>query len=214
METITVVMLSGGVDSVGALYRVLKETNNSVVAHHVNFINSEKRYEAESIACSSIVSYLKKNVRDFEYNESTFIFPMKRHIGWDIITAMYIGGLVTKNYYKDDNIIELCIGDTKDDFGAYKWKSPIAQSIGLLSALEDPRKVRQNVPKIIQPVVDMTKEEIINYIPSDLFSLTWSCRVPQRIEMDTTTTFTTCGHCITCIDLKNINKYEEKTIKL
>ena len=207
-NTITIIMFSGGLDSAALLYKVLLESSmdKQVVAHHINFINRENRHIVEKHACDTIVEYLKETIRPFEYTESTFEFPYTRHIGWDIITAMYVGGLVSKNYSGPNNEVMLCIGDNKDDFGAYQWKSPIAQSIGLLSALESPMQPVQHLPTIVQPIVHLSKEDLINMIPQKLFELTWSCRRPKL----TNQVFVECGQCSTCNDLKKLNKFTEK----
>ncbi len=209
----TVLMFSGGIDSTGALYRLLTKTNNHIIAHHVNFINRENRYLVEKFTCDNIVNYLKVSTREFEYNESVFSFPFP-HIGWDIINAMYIGGLIVKNYSETFDNVQLCIGDTKDDFGAYKWKSPIAQSVALIASLEDPRQRIQKTPIIVQPVVDLTKKEIIDLMPKELVEKTWSCRTPkiEFIEGKTETIFQECGECITCKDLKTNNIFTEKRL--
>jgi 7-cyano-7-deazaguanine synthase in queuosine biosynthesis len=210
-KLVTIVLFSGGIDSTGALYKLLKETDTPIVAHHINFVNRENRHTIESDVCSKIIPYLKSSVRDFEYNMSTFIFPFV-HIGWDIINAMYIGGLIVKNYAMKYETVQLCIGDTKDDFGAYKWKSPIAQSVALIASLEDPRQPIQHTPVIIQPVVEMTKKQIIDYMPKELLEMTWSCRTPKIEKTDIGYTFVECGSCVTCADLKTNNIFHTKTV--
>jgi len=206
-----ILMFSGGIDSTAALYKLLTADEEMVVAHHINFINIENRDKVERQACYDIIHYLLSKVRFFEFNESTFEFPLKVHIGWDIIHAMYIGGIVAKNYATDTVQVELSIADTKDDFGSYQWKSPVAQMIAMLAALEKPTKPRQHLPIITQPVVMFTKAELIDSIPKELFDLTWSCRKPIITEADREITFEYCGKCVTCEDLKKIGKYEKKT---
>ena len=114
MEKVTIVMLSGGVDSTYALYQVLKETDDVVFAHHINFLNREKRYNPELQASLDVVKYLSDTVRDFDFSFSTFQFPFT-HIGWDAVTAFYIGALISKNFASDERDIQICLGDNKDD---------------------------------------------------------------------------------------------------
>ena len=68
-------MLSGGIDSVYLLKKLLIETNENIYAHHLHLINGEgkqiERYKLESIAVRKVVPYMKKNFRDFHYTEST-----------------------------------------------------------------------------------------------------------------------------------------------
>ena len=47
MKYKTVVLWSGGVDSTGALYRILKDYDDDVVAHHIHFKNYQNRWKAE-----------------------------------------------------------------------------------------------------------------------------------------------------------------------
>lgn len=210
-KTAVVALVSGGVDSVGMLYRLLTTTEHHVVAHHINFINREMRYSVERTVLDKIYEYLRQHVRSFDTNYSTLELPFM-HAGWDIINAMFIGGIVVKNYTRQFSTVQLCIGDTQDDFGAYKWRSPIAQSVALLAALEDPREKIQKTPQIIQPVVDLKKIDVINMLPEELFDLTWSCRRPI-LDVDLTVA-KTCGKCITCLDRQNIGKYKTKTVVL
>ena len=71
----SVLMLSGGVDSVSVLKRVLDETDEYLYVHHIHLKNDEgldcKRYIKEAEACRKVVPYMKKNFRDFHYTEST-----------------------------------------------------------------------------------------------------------------------------------------------
>jgi 7-cyano-7-deazaguanine synthase in queuosine biosynthesis len=213
MEILTIVMLSGGVDSVGTLYKLLTQTEDLIVAHHIDFINREGRYNVERQVVPSIVGYLQQKVRDFEYTASAFAIPYP-YFGWDIINAMYIGGIVAKNYVKDGRIVRLCIGDNKDDFAPrqYNGKSLVAQMMGLISGLDDPRVEVQTPPVIINPVVNMTKKEIIEMLPPELYDMTWSCRTPT-FSTDRTQA-STCGECITCADLKELGIYRPKTIQV
>ena len=47
MKDKTVVLWSGGVDSTGALYKILKDYDDDVVAHHIHFMNYQNRWKAE-----------------------------------------------------------------------------------------------------------------------------------------------------------------------
>ena len=71
----SVLMLSGGVDSVSLLKRILLETDELIYAHHVHIKNNEgmefERYKKESEAVRKIVPYMKKTFRNFNYTEST-----------------------------------------------------------------------------------------------------------------------------------------------
>jgi|ETN01SMinimDraft_4_1059930.scaffolds.fasta_scaffold17140_2 7-cyano-7-deazaguanine synthase in queuosine biosynthesis len=80
----TVVLWSGGVDSTGVLYNILKDYPDEVFAHHIHFKNRENRWEAEKESVDKMIPWLRKNVRDFDYSESTFEIDL-RFVGWDVI---------------------------------------------------------------------------------------------------------------------------------
>tara|TARA_Y100000310_G_C20573492_1_gene759266 strand:- start:401 stop:1078 length:678 start_codon:yes stop_codon:yes gene_type:complete len=214
MTNKTAIMFSGGVDSTAMLYRQLRDTNDIVYAHHINFINRENRAYCEMVAVKDIVSYLQKNVRKFHYSESTFIWPGKYYVGWDIITAMYIGSCVTGDIIEEDKRrssaekicfhYQIAIGDNHDDFGSYQWKSPIAQSIFLTASLRQPW-LNQTIPQIIQPIADISKKDLIEDMPQELYNLTWSCRQPVfKIKKNS---YVECGKCNVCLDIKKIGHF-------
>jgi len=122
-ESSSVVMLSGGIDSVAVLKQVLKETDDKIYAHHIHIKNNEgpnniKRYKAEALALRKIVPYMKKTFRDFNYSESTidtrqifsttqsaFLnitmpgeeeFVKKHRLTSDIVYNYFIAGLLAK----------------------------------------------------------------------------------------------------------------------
>ena len=66
----SVLMLSGGVDSVAALKYVLVETDKLLYVHHIHLKNNEgydyPRYRKESESVKRIVPYMKKTFRNFQ----------------------------------------------------------------------------------------------------------------------------------------------------
>ena len=71
----SVLMLSGGIDSVAVLKYVLVETDKLLYVHHIHLKNDEgieySRYKKEAEAVRKIVPYMKKTFRNFNYTEST-----------------------------------------------------------------------------------------------------------------------------------------------
>lgn len=100
-KRITLIMLSGGVDSVYALAKVLKESDDVVLAHHMHLINREGRHKAEAHACKKIVEYCKTNYRDFYYTESVIDRSRFKAFGMDIISAAFEAGIVVQSYHAD-----------------------------------------------------------------------------------------------------------------
>ena len=197
MKDKTVVLWSGGVDSTGALYKILKEYDDEVVAHHIHCVNRENRWEAEKKSIDKMITWLKTNVRDFEYSESTIKMDLK-FIGWDIMHAMYIGGVVVANektkspHYKK---YKLVLGDNSEDFNSYQWKTPIAQLLSVMTSLEHPQE-SQDIPYIWQIMAKTSKQDIWNLLPTFLKENIWGCRRPIWDDE-----WVECGKCITCKDL-------------
>ena len=199
MKDKTVVLWSGGVDSTGALYKILKDYDDDVVAHHIHFKNRERRWEAEKDAVDKMLPWLRKNVRDFEYSESTIEMDL-RFIGWDIMHAMYIGGLVIESE-KGKNIerYKLVLGDNAEDFNSYQWKSPIAQLLAIITSLKHPQE-SQDIPYLWQIMATITKQDIWDLLPDFLKENIWGCRTPESDAGK----WVECGKCVTCRDLKKV----------
>jgi 7-cyano-7-deazaguanine synthase in queuosine biosynthesis len=60
-----------------------------------------------------------------------------------------------------------------------------------------------NIEKRIYLVKDLTKQQIVDFLPGDLTKLTWSCRTPKYKGLSPIM----CGECKACRELKNI-KYK------
>tara|TARA_R100000008_G_C3534929_1_gene141423 strand:+ start:217 stop:825 length:609 start_codon:yes stop_codon:yes gene_type:complete len=200
MKDKTVVLWSGGVDSTGALYKILKEYDDEVVAHHIHFVNRENRWEAEKKSIDKMIPWLKTNIRDFEYSESTIKMDLN-FIGWDIMHAMYIGGVVVANEKTkspDYKKYKLVLGDNSEDFNSYQWKTPIAQLLSVMTSLEHPQE-SQDIPYIWQIMAKTSKQDIWNLLPTFLKENIWGCRRPIWDDE-----WVECGKCITCKDLGKI----------
>ena len=98
---ITLVMLSGGIDSAYVLAKVLRESDDIVLAHHIHLINKEGRHLQEAKACEQIVQYCKTHIRDFYYTQSVIDRRKFRAFGIDIITAASEAGIVVQSYRAD-----------------------------------------------------------------------------------------------------------------
>ena len=60
-----VLLYSGGLDSVGALWKLLTETTDEIYVQHINIDCGWKHWEAEKQATDKTLGYMKKNCRDF-----------------------------------------------------------------------------------------------------------------------------------------------------
>ena len=205
MKDKTVVLWSGGVDSTGALYKILKDYDDDVVAHHIHFKNIQNRWKAEKKSVDKMIPWLRKNVREFKYSESTIEMDLK-FIGWDIMHAMYIGGLVIESEKrKDIERYKLVLGDNAEDFNSYQWKTPIAQLLAVMTSLKHPQE-SQDIPYIWQIMAKTSKQEIWNLFPDFLKENIWGCRTPER-DVDK---WVECEECVTCKDLKKVRMKDKR----
>ncbi len=188
------VMLSGGLDSTGALVKLLQETTDPIHVHHVVIRNIEKRGHAEKVACSKIIEYCRKNYRPFGYTENVFEFmAFKNFYCWDNDVIRFIAAQIVKN---DPSFNKVALGKCADDDDsiAFQLRAVQAHAIWRSSFFD----TKWQIPAIIRPVGKMTKKQIAEFLPKDLLDMTWSCRTPVYKE----NTWHKCQVCVTCKQLK------------
>ena len=151
-----------------------------------------------------MIPWLKRNVRDFKYSESAIEMDLE-FIGWDIMHAMYIGGLVIESEKRKDlgrkeiERYKLVLGDNAEDFLSYQWKTPIAQLLAIITSLKHPQE-SQDIPYLWQIMAKTSKQDIWDLLPDFLKENIWGCRRPERDGGK----WVECGKCVTCGDLKKI----------
>jgi 7-cyano-7-deazaguanine synthase in queuosine biosynthesis len=189
-QQIILAMYSGGLDSLGMIYKLLTDRNYKdykLHVHHVHNKNVENRHQAEALAVNIAVKELKQLGFEFEYSES--------EIGTSVYNGQFMFDSDTMNFFAgylcltNPAIAKVAMGMQANDFN---------------QSLED-RRVRAN--KILQaftpvekiyPVLDMTKREIYDSLPESLRNKFWSCRHPVYTEKN----IARCKKCDTCIKLK------------
>lgn len=184
----TLVALSGGIDSLYVLVKLLRETNDEVLAHHVDFINMEGRFRVERDRCRAIVDYCRDRYRDFSYSESAIDHRGFKFYGYDMIAVGFEAGIVAHSYFltKQRPVDRWTIGDCVEEAG---WSDRWAHVEACFAANCFPNPV----PRFFHiPVV--TKGEEIAYLPDDLLALAWTCRTPVKAGQD----YRECGGCKTC----------------
>ena len=194
----SVIMLSGGVDSVSVLKRLLEETDEKIYAHHIHLKNNEgvnniKRYKAETLVLRKIIPYMKKTFRDFHYTESTIdvrqiinLLPAYyeeedtelTRLSYVPDQAFYslIGGLLSKI----TNSFNIYIGTCKDDYhSSVEWftEEQKENMSRLIKGASCPLEV--NIKK---PHDGLSKKQNIEYLGKELMKMVWYCRHP--IEKD------------------------------
>ena len=183
-------MYSGGLDSLGMVYKLLTEDqykDYDVHVHHVHNKNVENRWRAEALAVDIATKELKNLGFKFAYSESEIgTVPFGDKFMFDTDSMNFFAGYVCS---VNPNIVKVAMGMQANDAN---------------QRLEE-RRIRAN--KILQaftpaekiyPVMNMTKREIYDMLPESLRDKFWSCRRPVYSEKN----IAPCGRCDTCLTLK------------
>ena len=190
MKPTILAMYSGGLDSLGMVYKLLTETQYAdyrIHIHHVHNKNIENRHRAEAIAVEHALGELRRLGYDFVYSESEIGTPaFNRDFMFDTDSMNFFAGYVAS---VNPDISKVAIGMQAHDAN-HSLEERRHRANKILSAFTDAEK--------IYPVMDMSKREIYDMLPPSLRDLFWSCRVPQYSENN----ITSCGRCNTCRTLK------------
>lgn len=186
-DDVTLIMLSGGLDSAASVVKFLTETDDHIIVHHINLINHLGRAPMELQASYAVVEYCKSHYRAFDFTTSTLDLSFMRHIVPDIYHTNYILGLMVSTDPRIKKLGKCLIADDYED-PTYNERREIAWDLYCSLA---PSKT---VPKSLYLLRDMTKSDILSYLPPDLVRLTWSCRTPLRQPNG----FQRCGKCTPC----------------
>jgi len=199
-------MFSGGLDSVGVLYRLLTSPEYdgyTIHVHHIHLLNSEDRTEAEAHAVNALIPLFQKHTgKTIRYTENLveYRFLQSRFI-WDMDLAAFMAANTVREY---TDIRMVAMGRTKTDVesGSQNFfdRMDRAQKLYELTLSLD---IDLEIPIRIFPVIDLTKAEIFAMLPEDIRSSAWSCRQPLYFDDHPPTA---CGACHTCEDLKKMNE--------
>jgi 7-cyano-7-deazaguanine synthase in queuosine biosynthesis len=191
MEQQTILaMYSGGLDSLGMIYKLLtdpeyKEYNIHV--HHVHIKNIERRDEAEKVFVGIALTELKRLGFKFAYSESYISSrPYNGNFLYDSDTINFFAGYVCST---NPDIVKVSVGMQSNDAN-HRLEERLVRANNIFKAFTKVEK--------IFPVLDMSKREIYNSLPETLRNKFWSCRRPVYSE----TSIDPCGMCDTCIKLK------------
>ena len=189
-QQIILAMYSGGLDSLGMVYKLLTEDaykDYTVHIHHVHNRNVENRWRAEAIAVEQAVKELRALGFEFEYSESEIgTQPFGRHFLFDTDTMNFFAGYVCS---VNPNIKLVAMGMQADDANQ-SLEDRRVRANNILRAFTDVKK--------IFPVEFMTKREIYDMLPAALRNVFWSCRRPVYTEKS----IAPCGKCDTCVKLR------------
>lgn len=184
-------MFSGGIDSVGAMYKLLTLPEYASKKLHVHYIymdnGSAYLPEAQKDAVQKIFKafgFIGISTNTYEYTTSTHVFPYKGY-AWDSDVAYFMARVLINN---DSDIKYMALGVNKDDRDSPSGNPDIWTTVREFDMMTE-KKINR-----IYPVEQYTKKEIIEFLPIPLLQTSWSCRTP----IPNPDGFTPCGRCKSC----------------
>ena len=191
MEQPTILaMYSGGLDSLGMIYKLLTDpayNEYGVHIHHIHNKNIERRDRAEAVVVDLVLKELKQLGFNFVYSESEIASqPYNGKFMFDSDTINFFAGYICS---VNPNIVNVAMGMQANDHNL-SLEDRRKRADKILAAFTDVKK--------IYPVLEMTKREIQDSLPVRLKRMFWSCRRPVYTEKN----IAPCGKCDTCVKLK------------
>jgi 7-cyano-7-deazaguanine synthase in queuosine biosynthesis len=188
-QQIILAMYSGGLDSLGMVYKLLSDSeyqDYAIHIHHVHNRNVEHRDRAEAIVVPMVLKELERLGYSFVYSESEISSqPYNGKFMYDSDSINFFAGYICS---VNPDIVKVAMGMQANDHNlALEERRKRADKI--LSAFT-------NVGKIY-PVLEMTKREIYDSLPETLRNMFWSCRKPVYTEKS----ISPCRTCDTCVKL-------------
>lgn len=198
-------MLSGGLDSTGALYKIVTEDEYKdyhIHVHSMTINNFEERAPAEYKAVNDIRKWFEKNypdrplvfdrsIHDYTYMGNNFI--------WDADLTAYMGAQIIR--HSDREYVGRVVGRTLTDHetSILHFDDRLRRALNIYAVTFG--DCGKNQPETLIPVGKMRKRDIWDMLPHDLRELTWSCRKPKRTGKNE---YAPCGRCITCRDIREM----------
>ena len=106
----TLIMVSGGLDSIAALVWLLENTEDAIHVHHVRLFNKENRQAPEQEAYVKCMEYIKENYRPIHHITESVVSWPEPWCPFDMFTYMFQAALIV-NQYKDESAPnKICTG--------------------------------------------------------------------------------------------------------
>jgi 7-cyano-7-deazaguanine synthase in queuosine biosynthesis len=203
-KQVSLVMLSSGLDSLYVLVKLLTETDDIVLVHHVQIINNENRHEIEAERTRRIIDWCRRKYRGFRYSESIINHNGFQGFGFDIMSVAFEAGMVCRSFYLAN-------------------KYPVSKLLTGWCAEEEPYPGR---PAHVRAVVTancfpfepprffyfdrVSKMEEAQYLPPELVDMSWTCRRPVIEDGQ----YSECGECPSCEVMRPVREKIEMPIEL
>jgi hypothetical protein len=194
MKYRAIIPFSGGIDSTAALYHTLtKYPDEYFFVFKVNLINgsSASRTVMEERAVNNILDELRKmGISNFTYRRLSYDYAQLGYPPiWDSEAVNFAAATCIRSL---PDVYEFVEGAIMDDYLQPGFQDRLDQIEKILYLVSE-RTV--DSLKIVFPLKDMMKYEVMKSIPLNLLKMTWSCRFPvEGPEWD----LKKCGKCHTC----------------
>ena len=189
-QQIILAMYSGGLDSLGMIYKLLTDPEYKdyvLHIHHVHNRNVEHRNQAEAIVVERVLKELEHMGFSFVYSESEIASqPYNGKFMYDTDSINFFAGYICS---VNPHIKKVAMGMQANDHN-HSLEERRIRANAILTAFTPVEK--------IYPVLDMTKREIYDSLPESLRNMFWSCRRPVYSEKN----IAPCGRCDTCAKLR------------
>jgi 7-cyano-7-deazaguanine synthase in queuosine biosynthesis len=189
-QQIILAMYSGGLDSLGMVYKLLTDPDYKdyvLHIHHVHNRNVEHRNQAEAVVVERVLKELEQLGFSFVYSESEIASqPYNGKFMYDTDSINFFAGYICSvNPY----IKKVAMGMQANDHN-HSLEERRIRANKIFTAFTDAEK--------IFPVLEMSKREIYDSLPESLQDMFWSCRRPVYSEKN----IAPCGRCDTCAKLR------------
>ena len=189
-QQIILAMYSGGLDSLGMIYKLLTDLeykDYKLHIHHIHHHNVEHRDRAEAIVVERVLKELEQLGFSFIYSESEIgSQPYNGQFMYDTDSINFFAGYICS---VNPHIKKVAMGMQANDAN-HSLEERRIRANKIFTAFTDAEK--------IFPVLDMTKREIYDSLPKSLRDMFWSCRRPVYSEKN----IAPCGKCDTCVKLR------------
>lgn len=183
-------MYSGGLDSLGMIYKLLSDPeykDYGLHIHHIHNHNVENRARAEGMVVPMVMKELERLGFKFEYSTSGISSqPYGNQFLYDTDSINFFAGYICS---VNPRIVKVAMGMQANDANQ-RLEDRRKRADAILAAFTSVGK--------IYPVLELTKREIYDSLPDTLKNMFWSCRRPVYTEKN----ITPCGRCDTCVKLR------------
>ena len=197
----SLVMVSGGLDSVAALVWMLENTDDLIHVHHIRIQGSaENREIPELAAFLQCHAYIAKHYRKIEKTTHSTVTWPGPHVPYDMFSYMFqAAGIMDlrKGPFRFSRIVTGSIDESADPARIAEIEERRERAWNMFTSIHRPHPTLGQ-PEWFKPLVNMKKPEVAALLPDELRNMTFSCRFP--IYSEDGLSYEKCGKCRPCIN--------------